>query len=75
LPAEHLSRLARDVTQPGEYRSGSRQQPVLTSRRRQLTEARAQHKPALQIPANQTMVLQGNGKSMGGRSGEPSGCH
>jgi len=29
----------------------------------------------LQIPANQTMVLQGNGKSMGGRSGQPSGCH
>jgi hypothetical protein len=72
LPAEHLSRLACDVSQPSEHRSSSRQQSILPSRGCQLAKSWTEHEPALQIPADQTMMLEGDGKPVGSRPGEPS---
>ena len=70
LPAEHLGGLAGDVAQPGQHRPGGRQQPVLAGGRGQLAEPRAEHEPALQVPADQPMMFEGDREPMGGRSGE-----
>ena len=75
LPAEHLSRLAGDVAQPGQHRSGGGQQPVLTGGRGQLAEPRSEDEAALQIAADQPMVLEGHRQPVGGRPGQPGRGH
>ena len=75
LPAEHLRGLAGDVAEPGQHRSGGGQQPVLTGGRGQLAEPGTEDEPALQIAADQPMMLQGDGEPMGGRTGQSGGRH
>jgi hypothetical protein len=75
LPAEHLSGLAGDVAQPSKHWSRRGKQPVLTSCRGKLSEPRTEHEAALQIATYQPMMLKGDGKAMGRRSGQSGGCH
>ena len=75
LPPEHLCRFPGNVSEPGQHRSRRRQQPVLASGRRQLPKPRAEDESALQIPAHQTMMLEGDSKAMRGRSGQPGRGH
>jgi 3-isopropylmalate/(R)-2-methylmalate dehydratase large subunit len=75
LPPEHLSRFPGNVAEPGQHRPGRRQQPVFASSRRQLPKPRAEDESALQIPAHQTMMLEGDSKAMRGRSGQAGRGH
>ena len=75
LPAEHLGGLAGDVAEPGQHRTGGGQQPVLAGGRGQLAESRTEDESALQVPADQPVVLQSDGESMGGGSGESGRRH
>jgi hypothetical protein len=75
LPAEHLSGLAGDVPQPSKHWSRGGQQPVFTSCRGKLSKPRTEHEAALQIATYQPMMLKGDGKAMGRRSGQSGGCH
>ena len=71
LTTEHLSRFARDVPQSSEHRSGRRQEAVLAGSGGQLAESWTEHESALQIPADETMMFEGHGKSMGRWSRQP----
>jgi hypothetical protein len=75
LPPVELRRLAGVVTQRCEHRSGGRQEPVLSGRRRQLREARAEDEAPLQIAGDQPVVLQGDREPVRGGTGETGGGH
>jgi hypothetical protein len=72
LAPEHLSRFPSDVPQSRQYWSGGCQQPVLAGSRRQLTKPRPQDETALQISADQTMMLEGDSQAMRRRPGKSS---
>ena len=58
------------VAQGTQDGTGSRHQAVLASGGRELAEARAEDETALHVTRNETVVLEGNGETMGCRTGQ-----
>ena len=70
LAAPELGGLAGDVAQPGQHRSGGREQPVLAGRGGQLGEPRPEHEPSLHVAGHEPVVLERDGEPVRGGPGQ-----
>ena len=73
LAAPQLRRLAGDVAQAREHRSGRGQQAVLAGGDRELGQARAQHEASLQVAGDEPVVLERDGEPVRRRAREARG--
>ena len=73
MASEQLSRLSGDVAQPGENRSGGREEPVFSCRGGQLAQSWAENEAPLHVAGDQAMVFQSHREAVGGGSRETRG--
>jgi 3-isopropylmalate/(R)-2-methylmalate dehydratase large subunit len=71
LATEELRRLAGDVAQASKHRAGGGQQSIFSGCRGQLAKPRTEDEATLQVAGHQTMVFEGHGQSVSGRSRQP----
>ena len=64
--------MSRSRASTGPAVASSRSSPAAEGK---LSKPRTEHEAALQIATYQPMMLEGDGKAMGGRSGQSGGCH
>ena len=71
LPPVKLRAFPCHVAKLVQYRLGDGEQPVLAGRRGELGDPRAEHEPALHIPGQQPVMLEGNRDPVRGWPREP----
>lgn len=74
LATEELGALVGVVAQRAQDGTGSGQQPVLTGGGGELAETRAQDETTLHVTRDQSVVLEGDGETMSGRTSQSGGA-